>query len=185
MREQKPDAVIGLSCEWKGFARLVEASVADMNETGRDAEGTTTTAEDFIREQKPDFLFVHLDMVDHAGHKYEWGSAPYTEAVELADALIGRLLQAGRESGVDKSIAWMIAADHGGVGKEHGGESMAELLTPLLISGYNVRSGVRITEPVNVYDIGAMAAFLLDIELPAATIGRPVCGALQSTACGE
>ena len=185
MREQKPDSVIGLSYEWKGFARLVEASVADMNETGRDAEGTTVTAEIFIREQKPDFLFVHLDMVDHAGHKHEWGSASYIEAVELADALIGRLLQAGREAGIGDTTTWMIAADHGGVGKEHGGESMAELLTPLLISGYNVRPGVRITDPVNVYDIGATTAFLLDIELPAAAIGRPVCGALQSPACGE
>ena len=185
MREQKPDSVIGLSYEWKGFARLVEASVADMNETGRDAEGTTVTAEIFIREQKPDFLFVHLDMVDHAGHKHEWGSAPYIEAVELADALIGRLLQAGREAGIGDTTTWMIAADHGGVGKEHGGESMAELLTPMLISGYKVRPGVRITDPVNVYDIGATTAFLLDIELPAAAIGRPVCGALQSPACGE
>lgn len=184
-REQRPDAVIGLVYEWKGFARLVEASAADLDKTGLDAHGTTAAAEAFIRERQPDFLFIHLDMVDHAGHKSNWGSPEYIEAVELADTLIGRILQAGREAGMDDNTTWMIASDHGGMGKEHGGESMDELLTPLMMAGFRVRPGIRIEDPVNVYDIAATAALLLDVELPRAAVGRPVCGGLQAAGCGE
>ena len=184
-RKQKPEAVIGLFHEWKGFARLVETSAIDMVETGLDAEGTVESAATFLREKKPELLFVHLDLVDHAGHEFGIGTPEYIAAVEKADGLIGKLRQAGREAGIDLSTTWLVAADHGVVDKGHGGESMDELLIPFLMTGREVRSGVWITDAVNIYDVGATAAFLLDVELPLATVGRPVCSALSHSGCGD
>lgn len=184
-RKQKPEAVMGLFHEWKGFARLVETSDIDLVETGLDAEGTVESAARFLREKKPDFLFVHLDLVDHAGHEFGHGTPEYIAAVEKADGLIGKLLQAGREAGIELSTSWLVSADHGVVDKGHGGESMDELLVPLLMTGREVRSGVWVTDAVNIYDVGATAAFLLDIELPRAAVGRPVCGALSHSGCGD
>lgn len=184
-REQYPQSVIGLVYEWKGFARLVEASAADLDQTGLDAEGTTVAAAAFIREQKPQFLFVHLDMVDRAGHDFGWGSPEYVEAVELADTFVGSLLQAGREAGMDETTTWLVSADHGGLDSKHGGESMDELLMPLMMTGRGVRPGVGIEDAVNVYDIAPTAALLLGVELPDAAVGRPVCGALQASLCSD
>ncbi|MCW8927044.1 MAG: hypothetical protein OQJ84_12360 [Xanthomonadales bacterium] len=71
----------------------------------------------------------------------------------------------------------------GFAGNRHGGESMGELLIPLLMAGPHVRPGKQIAEPVNIYDIAATAALLLDVELSRGAIGRPVCSALEHPEC--
>jgi predicted AlkP superfamily pyrophosphatase or phosphodiesterase len=181
-RQQAPESVIGLAYEWKGLIRMVEASVLDLDVTGLDGPGTVDAAVAFMNAHRPELMFVHLDFVDHAGHAFGHGSPEYIAAVELADHLVGRLLRAADEAGVADSTTYLVSADHGLLGTGHGGESMDELLIPLLMTGRHVRSGVAVSNPVNVYDIAPTAALLLGVEMPEASIGRPVCGALEHPA---
>ena len=68
----------------------------------------------------------------------------------------------------------LVTADHGGVGKKHGGDTMAELEIPWIVHGYGVAAGKEIGTPVNTYDTAATVAYLLGLKPPACWIGRPV-----------
>jgi len=182
-RQQKPGMTIGVVYDWKGFIRLIESSALDYEQNGADADETALLAEQFIRESSPDLLFVHFDHVDHAGHEIGHGSAAYLEAVSSADLLIGQLIEASKKAGTYDETTFIVTADHGGVGKGHGGESMDELLIPFMASGRNIRRGYNIEESVNTFDTAATAALLLGLDRPEAWVGRPVCTALEGLSC--
>ena len=184
-RQQRPNFTIGAVYEWKGFIRLIESSALDLDHNGADADETARVAADFIRSEKPDLLFVHLDLVDHAGHDYGHGSAEYNMAVEKADALVQKLLDASKSAGIFDASTFIVTADHGGVGKGHGGESKQELLIPLLLTGSGIRRGHEIEGPVNTFDTAATIALLLGLEQPDAWIGRPVCNAITGLECSR
>jgi len=127
LREQRPNVKIGAIYDWKGFGRLVEQSAFDCGSykaTGKeelDEDETIQLAISYIKEEKPDFLFIHMDHVDHAGHQHGHGSSHYNESVTKADKLIGEILQASKDAGTFDDTIFIISADHGGVGTKHGG----------------------------------------------------------------
>ena len=81
LREQRPQAVIGLFHDWDGFARLTERKAADVVERGGGPVETMRKAIDFVKSSRPTFLFVQLDHVDGAGHKHGYCSPEYLAAV--------------------------------------------------------------------------------------------------------
>ena len=68
----------------------------------------------------------------------------------------------------------LLTADHGGVGKKHGGNTMAELEIPWVVQGPGVSRGHEIAAPVNTFDTAATIASVLGLKQPYAWIGRPV-----------
>lgn len=184
-RQQRPEISIGAVYEWKGFIRLVESSALDFNRAGEDADETIDLAVEFILARQPELLFIQLDHVDRAGHDFGHGSAEYLTAVEKADHLIERVMEAVSEAGMSDSTTLIVTADHGGIGTGHGGESMDELLIPFMVSGRNIRAGHKIEQPVNTWDTASTAAYLLGLEQPEAWIARPVCEAIQGRNCGS
>ncbi len=73
----------------------------------------------------------------------------------------------------------LVTSDHGGVGKGHGGETLAELEIPWIAYGKGVKPGVELDLPINTFDTPATAAWLLGAEIPYAWLGRPVKSAVQ------
>jgi len=106
---------------------LVEQSALDYGSykaTGKeelDEDETIELAISYKKEEKPDFLFIHMDHIDHAGHQHGHGSSHYNESVTKADKLIGEILQASKDAGTFDDTIFIISADHGGVGTKHGG----------------------------------------------------------------
>ena len=141
---------------------------------------TTDAAVKFLLEEQPKFLFVHLDHVDGAGHKFGHGTEKYYGGVERADELIGRIVDAIEEAGMKESTLIMISADHGGKGTGHGGESLAEVEIPIILSGPTTKKGVEFTNPTNIYDIASTVAYVFEIEQPEAWIGRPIRSAFAN-----
>ena len=133
----------------------------------------------YWKAQKPALLFLHLDHVDHAGHELGWRTPEYKAAVEAADRLIGQMLDAVRAAGVWDRTLILVSADHGGVGKKHGGLTLEELEIPWIAAGANVRAGFEITEPVNTWDTAATIAFALGIRPHACWIAKPVRSAFR------
>lgn len=74
-----------------------------------------------------DFLFIHFDETDAAGHGF--GFSPlvpqYMNAIEGADAEIGEVIQALNNRPTINQEEWLIVSttDHGGQGFGHGGNS--------------------------------------------------------------
>jgi predicted AlkP superfamily pyrophosphatase or phosphodiesterase len=173
-REQRPSAKIAVFHDWDGFGRLFERGAVDVINHPKGPVATTEQAIAYIKEQKPLLTFIHLDHVDHAGHEKGHGTADYYQSVEEADRLIGLILAGLDEAGIAGSTAVLVTSDHGGVGKGHGGNTMAELEIPWLLSGPGVAPGKEITGPVNTYDTAATVAYLLGVKPPAAWVARPV-----------
>ena len=71
-----------------------------------------------------------------------------------------------------------MSADHGGVGKTHGGLSTAELEIPWIAAGGGIAKGRELKGPVTTIDTAPTMAYLLGIAAPPAWIGRPVREAL-------
>ena len=178
VHEQKPSARIYCVHDWDDFGRLVESSAANQITNVLGSTNTAAYAAKVIIEKKPTFLFVHFDMVDHAGHSHGWVTPEYFDSVEGVDKLIAQLLAALETAGIAKDTAVLVTADHGGVGTKHGGLSMAELEIPWILWGEGVAHGKVITSPVNTYDTAPTIARIFGLKAPEVWIGRPVTSAL-------
>lgn len=174
LHAQRPNSIIGVFHDWDGYGRLVERTACETVEDANGPDDAIQRAIGFVRDRKPTFTFVHLDHVDHAGHQSGWGSPEYIKAVEHADALIGQMRRTLAETALAESTILLVTADHGGKGKKHGGDTMAEIEIPWIIVGPGVRRGYEITAPVNQYDTAATLAHIFGVKPPASWIARPV-----------
>jgi hypothetical protein len=178
VREQRPQARSAAFYDWEGFGRLIEPGIAGAQKHVKGPEAAAKAAADWIREHRPHLCFLQLDHVDGAGHKSGWISAGYHQAVELADRLVGEILAALESAGIRNQTVVIISSDHGGLGTKHGGETMAEIEIPLVLSGPGVRRGHTIESPVNVFDVAPTVVRLLGLKPHPAWIGKPVSEAL-------
>jgi predicted AlkP superfamily pyrophosphatase or phosphodiesterase len=178
LREQKPDARIACIYDWDGFGRLLERSALNVLENVKGSPATAKRAIEVLQREKPNFLFIHFDDVDHAGHEKGWKSPEYYRAVREVDGLIGGIVAALKEAGLYEKTIVVMTADHGGSGTSHGGESMEELEIPLILRGPGVRH-VEIKTFVNTYDLAPTLAWIFGVKPPACWIGKPMLEAFE------
>lgn len=179
LREQKPKSILGVFHDWNDYGRLLERKMVDVIE---DLDGPTNTVQravEFIKSRKPTFTFIHLDHVDHAGHHDGHGTPEYYASVGVADKLIGEVVAAIKAAGIENETLLLVTADHGGKGKGHGGNSLAELEIPWILAGPGVCVGHEIQSPVNTFDTAATIAHAFKLKAPAAWIARPVLEAFM------
>jgi hypothetical protein len=180
LRAQRPASRIAIFHEWPGFADLLEKDVPDVLQRENRADRTALAAMHYWEQNRPDLMFVHLDLVDHAGHEFGWLSSAYLQGVEEADAYIGELLDAVQRSGTGDSTYVLVTSDHGGKGRTHGKNSLAEIEIPWIFAGPGVVAG-RIAAPVYTFDTAATVAWVFGLNAPGCWIGRPVLAAFGSS----
>ncbi len=174
LADQHPDWAVGSIYQWEGFGNLYDRRFVTYDIHGRDEDDTTALAVAYIKAKKPAFLFMHLDHVDDAGHTYGHGTPRYYAAVAKADRLIGAIRQAVTDAGIARDTVILVTADHGGVGKGHGGQSLAELEIPWIAYGHTIAPNNELDMPVNTFDTPATVLWLLGAKIPYAWLGRPV-----------
>jgi predicted AlkP superfamily pyrophosphatase or phosphodiesterase len=174
LRGQRPASKIAFFTEWKDFPRLLERKAINELYVGESAEDTAEHAAATILKLKPNLVFVQFDHVDHAGHQYGHETPEYFAAVQKADVLIGRILDALREAGIYERTVVLVTADHGGTGKKHGQAVLRELEIPWIIAGPGIARGKQVQSPVNTFDTAPTAAYILGLRMPEAWIGRVV-----------
>lgn len=179
LRQQKPEAEIGVIYHWDGFGRLFEKVSVNYDIHGETERETAQLAAAYIREKKPDFTFIHYDHVDGAGHGSGHDSPEYYQSVELADSLIGIVVNAVKAAGIADNTVFIVSADHGGLGTSHGGETLEEVEIPFIICGAGVKKNHKIKHEVYTYDNAATVAFAFGIQQPYAWIGRAVKSAFE------
>ena len=100
----------------------------EENHGGSDLDNLNKTKQ-VIKEKDPDFIFLHLDDVDHAGHAHCFGEE-YNFAIEQADIRLGELLSAVEERNSYKNEDWLVlvVTDHGrdAQGCGHGAQTFGE-----------------------------------------------------------
>lgn len=173
------NAEIGAIYDWGGFGRLFEKNAVDYDVNPKNEDETAQLASEYIKSKQPTFTFIHFDHIDHAGHKYGHGTSEYYKSVEKADVLLAQVMDAITSTDMANETLVIISADHGGLGKGHGGESLKEMEIPFIVWGKSVKKNYTINYPVYQYDNAATVAFALGLKLPMACIGKPVKNAFE------
>ena len=171
IRMAYPKAELGSFCDWNPITKgIVEKLTGVSHATARDKELAPVVC-DYIRNKKPDFLFIHFDSVDGAGHKNGYGTPEHIKAINEVDKLIGDVHSAIEQADILKNTLFMVIADHGGTNPgngergDHGGWTDREKYVTFGAVG----KGVNNTEikQMNIRDLAAIILYSMDIELPA------------------
>ena len=180
LRAEQPSAVIACFHDWGGIGVLFEREALDIIEDTDGPVNTTKRAIAYFKAKQPDFTFIHLDHIDHAGHKHGYRTPEYYKSVEEADRLIGEAIQGLEAAGMLAQTILIITSDHGGVGKGHGGATLAEVEIPWIIAGPGVAPAKELTSFVNIYDTAATVAHIFGLTAPDCWIAKPVLEAFGS-----
>lgn len=175
IRAQKPTFTSAAVFSWSGIGYILEEEAIDFFFDGKgDEEGCVEETSRLIREEKPNFLFLHLDQPDGVGHGIGHHTPEYYEELKNVDRRIGTVLQAVKDAGIEDKTVILVTSDHGGIDKGHGGKSLDEVLIPWIITGPGIRKGHEVEDLVMTFDTGATIAWLLNLEMPSAWRGKPV-----------
>jgi len=178
VKQQRPEATIGIFHDWDEFGRLTERNIGSVIEDADGPADAIRRSLSFIRATTPALTFIHLDHVDHAGHEHGWFSPEYESAIKEADRLLKELIDGIKASGSWDRTVLLLTADHGGVGTKHGGMSTAEIEIPWILHGPGVVKGVELKTPINTYDTAPTLAHIMGVRPHEAWIGKPVREAL-------
>lgn len=178
LREASPEAEIGNICEWDGIRYLVDTLSVNYDrhvaEAGKDSTATIRCAVEYIREKKPALVNIVFDALDHVGHAAGHDTPAYYDKLEEIDDYVGEIMQALKEAGIWDESVIIVTADHGGIGKGHGGRTMLEMETPFIICGRHVKKGHKIEDSMMQFDIAPTLASIFALQQPQVWIGRPM-----------
>ena len=134
------------------------------HETDCDTELTPKIC-DYIKAKKPTFLFIQMDSVDGAGHKYGYGTAQHLQRIHEVDVLVNDIHEAVRDAGILNDTLFLVIADHGGQGCSHGGWTDSEKYVTFAASGKGIQHTA--IDEMNIRDLAAIVLYALGIDAPA------------------
>lgn len=168
IREAYPDAELGSYCDWNPITHgIVENNLNVSHDTAHDTELTPIIC-DYIRQKKPDFLFIQFDSVDGAGHRSGYGKSEFFKRLHEVDELINDVHKATEDADIADDTLFIVIADHGGTNHEtggsHGGWTDEEKYVTFAMTG----KGVCKTEikEMNIRDLAAIILYSFEIKTP-------------------
>lgn len=183
LRAHDPEIRMSAMYEWATIGSLIEGEALDIsrNIPYDESHGKAITSEfiNCLDSLRPQFSMVIYDSPDHDGHGSGWGSEPYMKALNLLDGYIASIVEATKRMGIYDDTIFIVTADHGGIGTGHGGTSMDEMETPLVLFGKGVKRGYEISSAVMRYDTAPTIAYIFGAECPDVWRGKPVREAFQ------
>ncbi len=181
LKEAKPNLKTASVYDWDGFGRLYDKKAVDIDIHAEGSRNTIVEVEKVIVKDKPNFLFIHFDDPDAAGHSIGHYTQHYYNSITRMDTLVGRIIAATKKAGIYDETIFCIVSDHGGIGKGHGGDTMSEMEIPYIIFGKGVQKGKELTGTYYQFDNAATVAHIFDVETPQAWTGRPAAAAFESS----
>ncbi len=142
LREVYPDSKLTSFSEWNAInygliepsAKVYKSSDKRFCATVHSTQEIEDMTLNYLKSNTPTLLFVHLDNVDETGHSKGYGSAEYLVEVQKAVQFIKKIDQA-----LDYSKTLLIVAtDHGGIDKNHGGDTPQERNITIAIKGKTI-----------------------------------------------
>ncbi|MGC8855479.1 MAG: alkaline phosphatase family protein [Anaerolineae bacterium] len=137
----------------------------------------TAAALDWLQKNAADFILIHLDQVDYAGHHEGGPRDPrWNAAAQRVDSLLGEIVSA-----LDlKRDTVLIVSDHGHILRGgHGGNEPDVLTEPFVLVGAGIIPGQYAA--IQQSDVAPTLATLLGTSLPASSQGRPLLEMLTLT----
>ncbi|MCY4781558.1 alkaline phosphatase [Sphingobacterium sp. UT-1RO-CII-1] len=175
IKEEKPQSKVGAVYSWGGIGYLLEKQIVDINvPTEGDEDQTAEQTATVIKNQKPQFLFVHFDQPDGAGHKFGHDSVGYYQELERVDARLGKIISAIKDANIEDETLLIVLADHGGIEKGHGGKTMMEVRVPVVMTGQGVKTNHEVKSTMVVYDVATTIAWALGLDPHEAWRGKAI-----------
>src|SRR5690606_37803101 len=108
IKKNNPAAKVAAVYSWEGISYLLEKPIMDIDIAIKGNEDETVAqAIKVIQTEKPDFLFVHFDQPDGAGHAFGHDSPEYYKELEKVDARLGAVEKAVRDAGIEKETLFI------------------------------------------------------------------------------
>jgi len=168
IKEIKPELFTVSLVNWSPIHKILRSQDADVCENHKPDEKLAKVAAEVLSNQNPTAVFVAFDDLDHAGHEYGFDpeNRDYLNAIEKVDELAGVVLKALKARKTYHEEKWLVlvSTDHGGKGKNHGGQSPEELTTFFIAHGPTVKSG-KIEQASFIVDVAATALEHLRIAI--------------------
>ena len=129
-------------CHWAPINTQIVGVHGDYALNVTSDSALSAEAVDYITNNDPDYLFIHFDDVDHAGHAYGFSTSvpQYISAIEGVDAYIKPISTAimNRPTYANENWLILLTPDHGGIGTSHGGTTIDEEKVFFIASGASV-----------------------------------------------
>ncbi|MGW4161256.1 alkaline phosphatase family protein [Streptomyces sp. NPDC004788] len=152
LNQVRPDLSLFAAVDWPELDTYgtvtagADAKLVYDNDYAVNDLAITDITEDVLRNQNPDVLFVYFGETDEIGHTYGAASSRYTDAIDVQDGYLGRLLAAveARPTYADERWTVIVATDHGHLDTGgHGGSTIEERRTFVLAQGPGIAAGAR------------------------------------------
>lgn len=144
------------------------------------ARKTIDLMRDYLDEQSPNLMMVHLADADFAGHNFGWMGWMYGMAVREVDLAVANVIDAADERFGRGGYTVILTADHGGHRKSHGTTDPVDTTIPWIVWGAGVQPGDTLSG-IRTMDTAATALWMLGLEPPGSFAGRPVEAAFRPT----
>lgn len=186
LRNNRKDAEIGVFCNWYVIKHLVDSLSANtvvqfpVKKLQDKYSGMTKLINNYIIKKKPTLCTIVYDFPDHYGHSVGFDSEEYYQSLKDLDRCLGDIVNATKEAGIYDKTVFIVTSDHGGNGKTHGGMTLKEMESPLIVFGCNIKKKHEIKEFMMQYDIAATIASIFGLETPQAWIGRPILSIFET-----
>lgn len=118
----------------------------------------TKVARDYIREEKPDFLFLYLGGADAWGHRCGWMSQEYLDSVKNAWECIREICE-----DLPEEYTVIVTADHGGHDRSHGANIPEDMLIPVVFRGEMFASNQELSH-MDIRDLAPTIVDVLGVE---------------------
>jgi hypothetical protein len=156
---------------------------------GSNDEAVCSNTKTLMSTDQPDFIWVYLADVDHAGHSGDWDY--YTSTLRKADSIVGVLwYHAQSLSYYQDNLTMIVTNDHGRHDDQHGGfqnhgcgcEGCRRI--QFLAVGPGIHKNFVSTQPRVLPDMAVTAAHILGFEMEKAT-GQVMSEILGTSSTGD
>lgn len=167
IKEFDPELKTYSLSNWSPLHKILQEGDADVIKGGGPDDRVTMNVVNVLKNEDPDVVFVQLDQVDGAGHKfdYKYESKDYVKAVQKADKQVGEMHAAIRSRKNYTQEDWLIlvSTDHGGSDFGHGKDIPEHTTIFYIASGTNTKKGEL--KEANVTDVCITAMKHLGLEI--------------------
>ncbi len=175
-KEAFPDMDSAAFYNWIGINGVIEDDAGITKQRFDDAALADYAAGEYLDNNTPSVLFIHLGGADSMGHGYGYGSPEHLDYITVTDGYIGRIFDKLEERGMTDDTLFIVTSDHGGTTrKSHGGLSDEEKYVMFAARGRTVECGGEPSD-MEFRDVAAVVLYALGIEIPEVYTARVPSG---------
>ena len=143
-------------CNWNPINDYIVQNHADYKLNVSSDADVSSEAVNYLSSNDPDFMFLHFDDVDHAGHAdgFSPNVSQNITAIEGVDAYISPIMQSisQRPNYANEDWLILITTDHGGLGTSHGGNSIEEQNVFVIANGNAIAQSTILADSNMIFD---------------------------------